>query len=79
MNISVCQLKSPLILNFDLCIQLRAGDPDVRCMAIIDFQKDAQQTGYRMEEAVETQFFKEMLKLAIEDTNSEVRNMGIGG
>lgn len=56
--------------------KLRSSDPDFRCMAIIDFQKEAKQPNYRIEEPVEKELFKEILKLVIDDTNIEVKNMG---
>ena len=46
-----------------------------RCMAIIDFQKEAKQIGYRIEDAVEKDLFKEILKLVLDDSNTEVKNM----
>jgi hypothetical protein len=46
-----------------------------RCMAIIDFQKEAKQIGYRIEDSVEKDLFKEILKLVLEDGNTEVKNM----
>lgn len=44
-------------------------------MAIIDFQKEAKQIGYRIEDAVEKDLFKEILKLVLDDSNTEVKNM----
>jgi hypothetical protein len=44
-------------------------------MAIIDFQKEAKQIGYRIEDSVEKDLFKEILKLVLEDGNTEVKNM----
>jgi hypothetical protein len=46
-----------------------------RCMAIIDFQKEAKQPGYRFDEMAEKDLFKEILKLVIDDSNTEVKNM----
>jgi len=45
------------------------------CMAIIDFQKEAKQPGYRFDEMAEKDLFKEILKLVIDDSNTEVKNM----
>ncbi|KAG7530369.1 hypothetical protein FFLO_05085 [Filobasidium floriforme] len=55
--------------------KLKSSDPDFRCMAIIDFQKEAKQIGYRIEDSVEKDLFKEILKLVLEDGNTEVKNM----
>jgi hypothetical protein len=46
-----------------------------RCMAIIDFQKEAKQPGYRFDEMAEKDLFKEILKLVMDDSNTEVKNM----
>jgi hypothetical protein len=37
-------------------------------MAIIDFQKEAKQPGYRFDEMAEKDLFKEILKLVIDDS-----------
>lgn len=46
-------------------------------MAMIDFQKEAKQPNYRIEHDVERLIFKEVLKLALDDSNSEVKNMSV--
>jgi hypothetical protein len=44
-------------------------------MAIIDFQKEAKQEHYRLEDAAEREMFKEILKLVLDDSVTEVKNM----
>ncbi|KAJ9101119.1 hypothetical protein QFC21_003337 [Naganishia friedmannii] len=63
--------------------KMRSQDADFRCMALIDFQKEVAKsisTGghFKIEEHAEITLFKEVVKLVLEDSNSEVRNLASG-
>jgi cullin-associated NEDD8-dissociated protein 1 len=61
--------------------KMRSQDADFRCMALIDFQKEVNKTSsvpFKLEEHAELSLFREVLKLVLEDQNTEVRNLATG-
>ncbi|KAJ9110694.1 hypothetical protein QFC19_001523 [Naganishia cerealis] len=63
--------------------KMRSQDADFRCMALIDFQKEVNKSlssggQFKIEEHAEVTLFREVTKLVLEDSNSEVRNLASG-
>lgn len=61
--------------------KMRSQDPDFRCMALIDFQKEVNKPSsipFKLEEYTELTLFREVLKLVLEDEHTEVRNLATG-